>query len=347
MREVLCFVFGFGILVANTFDIAWTTLGTHGGGPISGWVTNFFWRGALALHKRRPHHLLLSFFGGISLLIVLVQWVSLLWGGWFLVLSARPESIVDAQTHQPADPVSRLYFTAYAISTMGNGDFTPRDSFERILTSLCSLSGLGTVSMTVTFLMSVLSAVVVTRTLGSYISDLGHTPTEILARAWNGKDFDSLNDHFLSMTGMVHTYTEQHLAYPLLQYYHSENERTAASLRLGALHELVFLLSYGVAEEKRMEPMVILPLEGALHGMAKAMQTEFVHPTKEPPPPAPLSLLQALNIPTVDQQSYERALRDKADARRFFAGLLKDDGWPWERIWTGSKIEPPDVGSAR
>jgi hypothetical protein len=35
LREVLCLLAGFGIIAAVTIDVVWTTLGTHGGGPIS------------------------------------------------------------------------------------------------------------------------------------------------------------------------------------------------------------------------------------------------------------------------------------------------------------------------
>lgn len=337
IREVVCFVVGFAILAADVVDIVWTTLGTHGGGPISTPVTDLVSHIALKLHKRRPHHRLLSFVGSITIVVLLVLWVSMMWGGWFIIFNARPDAIVDSHTHAAADVVGRLYFTAYSISTMGNGDFVPHGSLWRVLTSLATLSGLGTVSMAITFLMNVLPAVVLTRTLGSYISDLGGTPTEIIRRAWDGKNFDSLNDHFLEMTGMIHIFTEQHLAYPVLQYFHSEHERTAASLRLAALNELVILLAHGVVEESRPMPMVILPVKEALTGLATVVEREFVEPAKDPPPPPSLSVLRQFSVPTVSDEQFARALQDCQESRRFFAGLLEDDGWPWERLWTGPR----------
>lgn len=324
------------MLGADTVDIVWTTLGTHGGGPISTPVTDAVWRIARAIHKRKPHHRLLSFVGSIAIVAQLVLWVSLLWGGWFVIFNARPDSIVDSHGHTPVNVIGKLYFTAYAISTMGNGDFVPNGSLWRVLTSLAALGGLGTFSMTITFLMNVLPAVVITRTLGSYLSDLGGTPTEMIKRAWDGKNFDSLDDHFLHMTGLIHTYTEQHLAYPVLQYFHSEHERTAASLRLAALNELVILLAYGVVETSRPSPMVILPVKDALGGLAAVVKGEFVEPSKTPPPPPSLSVLRQFSIPTVDDAQFARALKDCEESRCFFAGLLENDGWPWERVWTGA-----------
>ena len=325
------------ILAGNALDIVWTALGTHGGGPISTPVTDGVWKIARAAHKRRPNHRALSFVGSINLVVLLSWWILLLWVGWFCMFNARTDSVVDPHTRKPAETMGRIYYTAYAISTMGNGDFVPTSTRWRMTTSIATLSGFMTVSMTITFLMSVLSAVVVTRTLGSYISDLGRTPIQILTRSWDGKNFDSLNDHFLDMTGMIHTFTEQHLAYPVLQYFHSEHERTATALRLAALHELVLLLCHGVAEEVRMPPMVILPMEDALEAMGRVLGSKFIKSAENAPPPPPLDLLRSLSIPTADEKDYAEAVRACEDSRRFFAGLLKDDGWPWERIWTGER----------
>jgi hypothetical protein len=333
LREVLCYLLGFGILTANSVDIAWTTLGTHGGGPLTRPLSETLSKFAHALHKRWPHHRLLSFAGTAIIVALLVFWTSMLWLGWFTVFSARDDAIVDARTHRPVTVSERIFFSAYAVSTMGNGDYTPNGPGWRILVSIATLGGLGTVSMAITFMMNVLPAVVLTRTLGSYISDLGGTPTKILTRSWDGINFDSLNDHFLEMTGMIHMFTEQHLAYPVIQYFHSETERTAASLRLAGLHELVFMLCHGVAKEVRPAPMVILPLEDALNGLAGVADGEFADPAKEVPPAPPLSVLRDLNIPTVSDAEYEQALKNVEKTRRMFAGILEGDGWPWSRIW--------------
>ena len=336
LREVLCFIFGFGILIAASIDVAWTTLGTHGGGPISTPLTDGIWNIASALHKRWPHHKRLSFVGSLNMIVLLIFWVSMLWLGWFLVFSAHPGAIVDAQSRAPADNMQRFYFTAYTISTMGNGDYAPNGDVWRVFVSIATLTGLGTVSMAITFMMNVLPAVVVTRTLASYISDLGGTPQKILARSWTGENFDSLNDHFLQLTGMVHMYTEQHLAYPVLQYFHSEHERTSSAVRLACLNEIVFLLCYGVREDVRPAPMIILPMRDALSGMAAVLEGKFIDEADVQPPLPPLAFLRDLNVPTVDDVAYFGMAKEAEQTRKFFAGLLKNDGWPWERIWEGA-----------
>ena len=68
VREILCFVVGGAILLGNALDIAWTTLGTHGGGPVSAPTLSMFWKLAVRLHKRHKKHRLLSFAGSLVFL---------------------------------------------------------------------------------------------------------------------------------------------------------------------------------------------------------------------------------------------------------------------------------------
>jgi hypothetical protein len=331
VRETLCFAAGALILLANALDIVWTALGTHGGGPICGPTLSLFWKLAVRLHQRNKHHRLLSFVGSALLLVLLGLWTGLMWLGWFTVFSANPHALVSSQTHQPASVAARIYFTGYSIATLGNGDFMPSSKPWQILTAFMTLSGLGTVSLEITFLLNVLAAVVAQRSLAAYIADLGGKPLRILERAWTGEHFDSLSDHLIETTAMVQMYAEQHLAYPVLHFFHSESERTSPPLQLAALEELVFLLCHGVAEEARLPPMVVLPLQDAMQALAEMLTNEFIKASTEAPPVIHLQKLRDLGIPTVDEKTYAAAAGACAYRRRVFAGLVHDDGSDWSK----------------
>lgn len=322
------------MILANAVDIGWTALGTHGGGPISGPVMAAIWKLHLRLHERRPNHRRLSFAGSLMLAGLLMLWTALLWLGWFCVFSAREGAIVNTQTQRPADAVSRLYFVAYAISTMGNGDFQPRSDVWRFLVAIATIGGIGTLTLSITFLLNVLPAVVAARQIGAYVTDLGETPQGIMIRAWTGEKFDGLHDHLIELTGMIHLYTEQHLAYPLLHYFHSEKERTASTLKLAVLNEVVFLLHCGIPEHVRLGPMAVLPVKDALRGLSEVMSAEFVEPADEAPPIPDLNMLREAGLPTVSDADFAEAAHRYEESRRFFAGLLADDGWPWERVYS-------------
>src|SRR5438132_463559 len=140
LREVLCLVFVVLLLVANSVVIVWTALGTHGGGPISGPVTSRVWRMALALHKRRPNHRMLSFAGSAILVVLITLWISILLGGWFCIFSAKPDAVVNAITRHPATAINRFCFAANTVSTMGNAEFSPNGALWRFLTSIAGIT---------------------------------------------------------------------------------------------------------------------------------------------------------------------------------------------------------------
>ncbi|MBV8518658.1 MAG: two pore domain potassium channel family protein [Acidobacteria bacterium] len=338
MHPLLVF-FGAVVLLATWVDIVWTTLGTHGGGPLTRHLNAGLWRAALWMHKRRRNHRLLSFAGSTILITTLVFWVAITWLGWVLIYSSKAASLVEKDSHVATDLAGRIYFVGYTMFTMGNGEIAPNGPRWRILTAICSGSGLAAISLGIAFLLEVLSAVVHRRSLGAYISDLGGTTETIVARAWTGEEFDSLREHLLSLTSQIHAFTDEHLAYPVLHYFHSENERAAASLRLVALHETVFLIAEGARKDKRLPAMVVEPLRSAIAGFAHVLSAEFVEPEHDEPPPPPLQTLRDANVPTVDDATFAAAVADARDLRRFLYGLLHDDGWTWEEMRAGKALD--------
>ena len=70
MREIVCIVAGAIIILAAGVDLVWTTLGTHGGGPVSDTLLNRIWKLLLLLHRRRPRHRLLSYAGSVMLTLI-------------------------------------------------------------------------------------------------------------------------------------------------------------------------------------------------------------------------------------------------------------------------------------
>lgn len=334
LRTTLFLCAGILLVLATSIDVIWTSLGTHGGGPISGQYTKLLWRICLRLHNYK-HDKALSFAGSLIIILLLMLWVGMLWAGWFCIFSSSPRAIVDSQTKQPAPPFARLYFTAYTLSTMGNGDYQPSSDLWRVLVALATIGGLGTFTITITFMVNVLNAVVEKRRLASYLSDIGGTPGRIIGLSWTGVQFDHLSEHLVEVTGLLHTYTEHHLAYPVLHYFHSETERTSTTLRVAALSELMLLVGNGVREEAQMPPMVIQPLQNALHGFAEVIAHDFVEPDKEPPPPPSLDLLRGYGIPTVTDEAFLFACEQMKFRRCAFKALMRDDGRNWDRVYGG------------
>jgi hypothetical protein len=255
-----------------------------------------------------------------------------MWIGWVAIFRINPNAIVDAKTRVPADLPSLIYYVGYTMFTMGNGDFTATGDLWRVLTAIACVSGIGGLTIAITFLLQVLTTVVEKRALGAYISDIGDTPRKILSRAWDGERFVALDNHLINLAGMVHMYAEQHLAYPVTHYFHAEQIRAATTLRLAMLNETLLLLTEGVAPGKRLAPLVTGPITQALHATAHIVQKEFIEPSKEAPAAPDLTILRELGIDTVDDEAFRRKIEEVREVRRAFKGLVLQDGWKWEYV---------------
>lgn len=331
--HVLLAIGGITVLLAIALDLVWTTVGTHGGGPISRRLQSAAWRVVQRMHvaSGRRHHYALSFVGTGILVLTIAFWICGNWLGWLLLFSADGGSVLDTRTRLPADLGGRAYFTAYAISSMGNGDFTPSTTRWRLATAVASLGGITAVTLAVSFILSVVTAVVARRTLGSSVSDAGGTPSEILRASWHHGSFESMNHSLLELTNMVQMFAEQHLAYPTIQFFHSESRRTSAPLRLFSLHETVLLLDAGVAEPARLSAATTTALRNAFAAVAVVFEEEHsTGPSRELPPPPDLGILRRLGVPTVSDAEFAEAVARAAKTRRGLHSILVNDGWVWD-----------------
>ncbi|HKR98718.1 MAG TPA: hypothetical protein VJU79_04310 [Candidatus Dormibacteraeota bacterium] len=328
----LLFASGATLLVLTAVDLVSTTLGVSGAGPISGRVTHWIWKGCLALHKVVRSHTMLSHIGPGLLASGVIMWVTLVWGGWTLIFCSAPDSILGAQTRVPATVEQRGYYVAAAMVTVGNTEWVPNGPLWRAATVLAAGSGLGTVTVAITYLLEVVSALVMKRTFGAYISSLGGTPAGIIGRAWDGERLVGLEPHLVELAQMVEMLTQQQLAYPILHYFHSAATGTAATTRVAALHETLLLLSEGLVKELRPAAMCIEPLRAALRQAAAIVAKEFIRPADQPPAPPTLAILRDRNIPAVEDGPFQTAVAQEEKTRRSLLGMLHNDGWKWEDI---------------
>lgn len=208
---------GTAVLVLTLVDVVWTTMAAgSGAGPLTGRLSRWAWRRALAIHHRFPAAGVLSPAGvGISLGMLLV-WIALVLGGWLLIFSASDGAVRAATTGEPADLVSTAYFVGYTVFTLGLGDFVPGAGWWQLATVLATGSGLVLVTLSITYLVPVVSAVVQRRQLAGQIASLGGSGTEIVVRGWDGATFGTLTQQLSTLLPSLHLLRLQHLTYPVL-----------------------------------------------------------------------------------------------------------------------------------
>lgn len=278
----------------------------------------------------RRHHQALSLFGPAILVSVMVLWGLLLWSGWVLVFSGEATSLLEnSEQKTPANWASRIWFVAFAISTMGNGDYTPSGDTWQIVASLTTLSGFFLATMVISYLLSVLGAVAAKRAFAGQVAGIGQTPTDFLENTWDGESFRTLDLPLNSLSGMLGMLTEQYLSYPILQYYHGARAAKSPAIGIVVLDEALTLLRYGVPEQNRPTVALLHSARAGVAGYLETLQSAFINAADEVPPAPDLGRLRAAGIPTVGEEEFAAALEGLMERRKKLHGLLLADGWQW------------------
>lgn len=149
--------------------------------------------------------------------------------------------------------MERFDFTAYATFILGNGGYAPSDAVRQIATALATASGILFVTLTVTYLLSVLDAVTQKREFASGVSSLGERSEAILRRSWDGETFRGLELPLNTLASQLDALTANHEAYPVLHYIHSARARNAPAVSVVVLDESLTVLRFGAPGTDRLE----------------------------------------------------------------------------------------------
>jgi hypothetical protein len=339
-----------GVLLIATalYDALRTTIAVGGGGPLTMWLAHGFWKGALRWHRRqgaeRPEgssHGLLARMGPLILLGVIITWIVLLGAGYLLLYSAAPETVVNAKTDAPADFWERLYFTGFTVSTLGVGDYIPKGAGARALTVFASLSGLFVMTLSITYLIPVVSAVVEKRQLAASIAGLGETPQDILHVGWDGESLSSLEQPLVNLADRIELHAQRHLAYPVLHFFHSAESRQAIGPRVAALSEALRLIGQ-MPREAQPPPAAPRAVRSAIDGFLRTLRSSFVpqHKERQLPDADGAETLRRLGLPVSDGRKERRGLGageqkgiEEQERRRYLLRMFVEYcGWRWTDV---------------
>lgn len=324
--ERLLGIIGAVVLLAGIIDILWTTLWVgEGAGPITTRVTSYGWKAVRAIGRYRT---LFSLFGPAILVLTIVVWVVLLWSGWTLLFSVDDSAIVNTSTNRPGDWADRLYFVGYTVFTLGNGDFSPNGRVWQLLTVLASGSGFVLLTLVITYIGSVISAVVTKRSFARQVTGFGTSPVAFLQSGWNGQDFHALDLPLSTLTTQLNQISEQHVAYPILHYYRSTQQSTSPAVALVVLDDALSVLRYGVVPESRPNPAVLASARAAVGVYLETLHSAFIEPATIAPPLPDLGAIRAAGI-SVDDAQLRGDVDDLDVRRRKLLGLVQDAGLEW------------------
>lgn len=328
--EVLLSGIGGLLIVAVAVDALTTTVAVSAG---PGWMTRRISTGAWAVSRRLfgDRHRMLRRAGVAVTLASIAAWLLLAWIGWTLVFSGIPGAVVDTATGQAATLGQRAYFVGYTLLTLGNGEYRPGGLAWQLATVLAVGNGFVLVTLSITYLVPVTSAVTEMRQLAAAINALGPTPAQILIRAFDGHGLQALQEELAGVDQRLLIHQQRHLTYPVLHYFHSAEPGTSAPLQLTKLDEALTLIETCVTDDTPRPQRLLDRTRHALDGYRDVV-AGYVSPAAEAPPPPSLDALRDAGIPTVDDPTYETALQGLSERRRVLAGMLAHDAWSWTDV---------------
>jgi hypothetical protein len=306
------------------------TIGTTAG-PFTRRVLGLAWRVMLRLHRRGRGRRWLSTAGVVLLVVTVAVWVAMIWAGWSLVFLGGDGAVVASDTGRPAGVLDTVYYVGFTISTLGVGDFVAAGPGWRLLTAIASFTGLVLVTLAITYLLAVVSAVVARRSLAVHITALGDTAAAVVTGAWaDGRFSPAFVSHLVALTAQVAATAEQHLAYPVLHYFSSRQPESAAPPALARLDDALLLLRVGVVARARPDPAAVEPLRRALNRYLAAVAVTSAARQESAPPPVPdLGALKAAGIPVVADEEFAARLAGESDRRYRLRSFVAADGWNW------------------
>ncbi|MBW3620509.1 MAG: two pore domain potassium channel family protein [Actinobacteria bacterium] len=326
------------VLVAVLTDLVVTTLVPSGGaGPLSTRLSGLLWRTALVLHRRRGAHRALRAAGPLIVISIVVLWLVGLVAGWALVFG-REGALVVSEGGDATPAFGKVYFAAATVLGRGATDFSPGADVWQVLEQIAAGTGVALVGLGIAYVIPIVNAVVQKREVASYIGSLGATPDEILVRAWDGESFGSLHLHFVALTPLLNRLAQNHLAYPVLHYFHSGERFTALGPSIVVLDETLSLAEEALLPEARLDPSSVRPCRAAVDGFLRSLTSVAVVSRAEPLPPPTISAYRDEDLPLRSDDEIRERYEALHDRRCLLAGFLEHDGWTTDET---RSFEPP------
>lgn len=327
--SLVFYIVGASLILFVIIDLIWTTFWVDGGaGPLSDTLTTFVWKVIKKIDNKTVYNLA----GPIILAMTLFNWFFLLWSGVTLFFAGDPSSIVNNTTNQTAAWTDLIYYSGFTLFTLGIGDFIPQSGFFQIVTALVSGMGMMLLTFGASYVISVVSAVVEKRSFARSVSGLGHTSIELLENVWNGKDFSQIDLILSNVNSQITKSTQQNQAFPLLQYYHSENPQKAAAVNIAILDEALTILRYGVDDKSIINLTLVKATQSSIEIYIETMLQGYgnqVEDIEEIPPEIDLSPFKETSIEMKNHKEFTAKIRELSDRRNNLFTIIKIDNHKW------------------
>lgn len=322
--SVVLLVLGIAVLLIAIHDFFFTTHSASGAGFVSENVSilsDKVIQFCVRYYGRKAY----DYHGLFVNLSILLSWLLLIWAGLYLVYSSNPGAITNS-SGRVADNWERLYFTGYTLSTLGIGNFKPTTPFFELLTSCFSFFGFIFFTSSMTYFLSVSSAVVNKRSLAKSIYNLGNDP-ESIAKKLLALDSSYSYQQFLNLQEMLDRHSVNHQAYPVVHFFSRSKGKDCFTINITRLDEALTILLLPGKGENLQEELKLL--RSSLTNFLQNMDENFSRSLPDVKSP-----MDSKDLPYNSPETDSQELRDR---RRVLERLFRSEGFGWKEVLAKEK----------
>lgn len=266
------------VLLALVFyDIYATILrGTKHSGLFSRFLNRGLWRGVAVLTQnlnRRWRHRILSAIGPLLMPLLISIFIVMLLTGFALIYVPRMETSFKINDAVVGSLVFKaFYFSGITLLTIGYGDILPITDTTRVVAIVEGASGIGIISLSITYLLTVYGALERKRAVALKFYHQARQGADIsgfIASHFSRGRFYSLTESLREATRDLQESLESHLEHPIIHYFHSVEVYKGLPRALFVALETVAIINAHLDEKNYVEagdhPDVLIAGDNARH----------------------------------------------------------------------------------
>lgn len=314
-------VVGTGLIALALADIYVTTIAAaSGGGPVTRVLSRALWVGRMRVPARNRHQSMQRM-GHAILVVVIITWLAMIWGGFALLFLSEPASVIDGTTKEPAGVVAKLGYATGGLAGAGAAYVAGSGGWV-LLNNLAAVIGLTWAALTLTYLFQVVTAASHERALALRILGIADDPVSMAAVGSGQPALGPLGEHLSATAQGVALMARYHQTLPVLTYFHVGERRAAIEVAICVLDEALTILAVSDPDTQAIRrPMRVAV--GEFLRTSEAWESASVPATPDP------ERLSQEGV-TVNPAELDEHLTQNTERRRKLHAIAQQRNWDWD-----------------